>query len=96
VRAVTQGAVFRHWGVLPQKRAAFLLVTAETVVIECNLVQVRVTQPTVGIVAIGAGGHTLGDGVARGQAQLRAYLLVAVEAELIRLPVVQGEIPLLV
>ena len=47
--------------------------------------QVGLTQATVGVVTVGAGGFALGDGVSGGQAQLRAYLLVAIEADLLRL-----------
>jgi nitrogen regulatory protein PII-like uncharacterized protein len=63
---MTQGAIFGYRGVFPQEWAAFLLVTAETVFVERNLVQARLAQAAVRVVAVGAGGLTFRNGVARG------------------------------
>ena len=62
---MAQGAVLRGRRVLPQKRTAFVLVAAEAIVVECGLVQVRVTQTAVRVMAVGAASFALSDGMAR-------------------------------
>ena len=53
---VTQCAVFADRIMFPQEGAAFFLVTAETIVVECHLVEVCIAGAPVWIMAIGAGG----------------------------------------
>ena len=64
VGSVTQGAILRHRRVLPQERTAFLLVTAQAVVVERYLVQRAFPQATVGIMTVVTAGFALGNRVA--------------------------------
>ena len=93
---VTQGAIFSRRGVLPQERTSFIRVAAEAVVVERHLFKGRITQAAVGVVAVGATGFALRDGMPRGQVQLRAHLGMAVQAYILRLHIAQNEVFLLV
>lgn len=93
---VAEGTVFGHRGVLPQEGPALFLVTTQAIIIEGYLVQGGLAQAPVRVMAVVTGSFTLGNRVAGGQVQLRTHLRVAVQAHLLRLIVVQGEVALLV
>ena len=64
VRTVAEAAILCHRRVLPEERSALLLVTLEAIVVDRGLVQAGVSEAAMGIVAVAAGGFTLGNGVA--------------------------------
>lgn len=96
MRLVTQTAILRRRGVFPKKGAAFIRVAAETIVIDRNLTQRRMTNTAVGVVAVHAGGLAFRDGVARRKMQLRAHLRVTISANFVGFLFSQHKIFLLV
>lgn len=96
MRLVTQAAILRSRGMFPEEGTAFVGVAAETIVIDRNLTQRRMTNTAVGVVAVHAGGLAFRYGVTRRKMQLRAHLRVTIGANFVGFLLAQHKILLLV